>query len=325
MAGISVSAAAGAGFELIGRKPLAVLGWGLLIFVAGVLPVVGVFALVGPTMIALFRQMATHPNVPPDPAQFSNMGGLMLLNPLIQLLSILFRAVLCGAVFRAVLTPKDSAYAYLRIGMKEVWLAVLFLAEGILSVMLIMAVAIPVAIVVGLSIAFLNHAVAAIFTVLTVLAAIGLVIWILLRFALAAPMTFEEGEFRLFESWAVTRGHALQLLGLGLLIFLLLLLVELVLMAAFGISMLAVFGSFHFQKAQVMAFVQQPPSAWMGGAAVVFLVIGLVWSVLIAGVHAVLFAPFAAFYRMLRPAPETPARAAPLMGSPDLSAPATSV
>jgi hypothetical protein len=142
VAGISVSAAAGAGFELIGRKPLTVLLWGLLIFVTGVLPLVGIFALVGPTMIDLFRQMAAHPNVPPDPAMFSSMSGLMMLSPLIQLMSILFRAVLCGAVFRAVLTPADSRFAYLRIGMKEIWLAVLFLAEAILAVILCLVAAI---------------------------------------------------------------------------------------------------------------------------------------------------------------------------------------
>jgi hypothetical protein len=139
----------------------------------------------------------------------------------------------------------------------------------------------------------------------------GLVTWVLLRFALAAPMTFEDGEFRLFESWALTRGHALQLLGMVLVIFLFLLLVELVIMVLFGISMLAVFGTMHFQPDQVMAFVQQPPSAWIGGAAALFLVLGLFWSVLIAAVHAVLFAPFAAFYRMLRPAPEAPAASPP--------------
>jgi hypothetical protein len=307
VAGISVSAAAGAGFELIGRKPLAVLGWGLFIFFAGILPVVGLFALIAPTMIEMFRQMAMHPATPPNPSQFNGMGGVMVLNPLIQVFAMALRAMLCGAVFRAVLTPRDSAYAYLRIGMKELWLAVLFLAEGILSVVLVIAVAIPVAIVVTLSIIFLIHWVAAVFSVLTVLAALGPVIWILLRFSLAAPMTFEDGEFRLFESWALTRGHVGALLGMSLLLLLFLFLFELVMMAVIGLGALAVFGSFHFQHAEIAAFFARAPSVWIGNAAAGFLLAGLVWSFLIAGVHAVLFAPFAAFYRMVRPAPETAA------------------
>jgi hypothetical protein len=183
---------------------------------------------------------------------------------------------------------------------------VLFLAEAILAVVLLIAMAIPVAIVVALAIAFLANVPAAIFSVLTVLAAVGLYAWILLRFSLAGPMTFEDGEFRLFESWALTRGHALQLLGIRLLVFLLLLLVQLACMAVFGILALALFGSLHFQPDQILEVLRQPPSAWIERAAGVVLAAGLVWSVLIAAYEGVRFAPFAAFYRMLRPQPEPP-------------------
>jgi len=325
MAGVSVSAAAGAGFALIGRKPLIVLAWGMVIFLAGVLPGGGLFALVGPSMMDFFRQAAMHPQSPPDPSQLSGLGGLMLLNPLIQLIGIAFRAVLCAAVFRAVLTPGDSRFAYLRIGMQEVWLAVLFLAETILLGLLMVAIAIPTGIVVVLAFVFLAHWAAALFTVVTVGAVIGLFFWVLLRFALAGPMTFDEGEFRLFESWAVTRGHAAELLGMVLLLFVFILIIEMVLMAVMGVSVFAVFGAAAFQRDQVAAFFQQPPAQLIATFVPIALGLGLFWSYLIAAAHAVLFAPFAAFYGMVRPSPDATLAPPPIVdlpSEPPVAAPA---
>ena len=46
----------------------------------------------------------------------------------------------------------------------------------------------------------------------------GVVIWVSLRLSMAAPMTFAERKLRIFESWELTKGHTLSLLGVGFLI-----------------------------------------------------------------------------------------------------------
>ena len=53
------------------------------------------------------------------------------------------------------------------------------------------------------------------FFIVAVLGAICAGVWISLRLSLAGPMTFAERQFRLFESWTLTRGHVKELLGLG--------------------------------------------------------------------------------------------------------------
>ena len=46
----------------------------------------------------------------------------------------------------------------------------------------------------------------------------GVVIRVSLRLSMAAPMTFAERKLRIFESWELTKGHTLSLLGVGFLI-----------------------------------------------------------------------------------------------------------
>jgi hypothetical protein len=47
------------------------------------------------------------------------------------------------------------------------------------------------------------------------LIAAGLLIWLALRLSMAAPMTFADNQFRLFESWTLTKGQGWRLLGVA--------------------------------------------------------------------------------------------------------------
>ena len=52
--------------------------------------------------------------------------------PLIMVGSLVLRAVLGAAVYRAVLTPEDDAWGYLRLGMRELWVGATSIVIGII-------------------------------------------------------------------------------------------------------------------------------------------------------------------------------------------------
>ena len=60
------------------------------------------------------------------------------------------------------------------------------------------------------------------------LIAVVVLVWLGLRLSMAAPMTFVDRQFRLFESWSLTRGSAWRLLGVAVLSLLMVFVLELV-------------------------------------------------------------------------------------------------
>src|ERR1700722_6867350 len=101
MAEISVGSAVGAGFELIGKRPVSVLVWGLLRvgFVAATL------SLYAPVMIGMFAEMAAKrqaTGAEPTQADVSQMMSHMLVLQsvgfLAQLIGLLVSSVVMCAV-----------------------------------------------------------------------------------------------------------------------------------------------------------------------------------------------------------------------------------
>jgi hypothetical protein len=131
-------------------------------------------------------------------------------------------------------------------------------------------------------------------------------IWVLLRLSMALPMSFADRQFRLFESWALTRGQAGNLFLLALLMFVILIVVEIVILGVLAVPAM-VFIAPHMASPQAMpdameTFFKQSPQAMLqsaGPAIAAFVVVG---SILIGAVHAIFIAPWAAAYRMLKPA-----------------------
>ena len=124
-----------------------------------------------------------------------------------------------------------------------------------------------------------------------------------LRLSMAAPMTFAAGEFRLFQSWRVTRGHAGQIFLVAVLLF--------VILIAFGI-LVQVIQEIAFiplrtfvadpQAGQKMAALFNQPleavlrTIWPGVVAVFAFL-----AVYLGLTRTIVAAPWAAVYRMLRP------------------------
>jgi hypothetical protein len=308
MPSFSVTAAATAGFGVIARKPLAVIGWGLALVVALALPALLCIAAMGPDFMVLFQMAAAQPSGEPDAELFNRMmrmqSGMMVLNMLYWLWSSFVSAVLCGAVFRAVLSPEQSAWAYLRVGSRELWLTLLMLVEQVLAMIVVFVVVLLVAVLTAIA-GFgggENGVMAAIVTggAGTIVAAIVL-IWLALRLSLALPMTFVDNQFRLFESWTLTKGHALKLFGVGLLIVLFVLLIEVVagglvfgLIVAFAGSLAVVQGQGGVDVLANQAPMTLLRTLWpfIAGLSVVMAVLGAV-------LQALFYAPWAAVHRAL--------------------------
>lgn len=307
MARFSVGGAATSGFGLIGREPLAVLIWGLVILVALVLPCVGLVWTAVPDF-AGFARMAETQSDPSGQAAIAQMmqlqSKMMLFNLLYWVGGTAVKAVLAAAVFRAILEPGRKGLAYLKLGAQEVWLFLVSLVLGVLAYVACMAAAIIVAICAAVAyfIGAQSSPGAGVGACILVagglgLAAVGAVVWVALRLSMAGPMSFAERKFLLFESWTFTRGQALPLLAMVLLLVVILMALEAVLYAVLGVGFLA-FGAQLIPRLQAMS--GQPPEAFLRLIWPYAAAIAVIGSLLSGPATALVFAPWATAYRELK-------------------------
>jgi hypothetical protein len=307
MAQISVGAALGAGFNLIGRRPLSVIGWGaftygvLLVFilVAGLTLGFGVIAQLGSGATAAQAGAATA-------------RLLLTLWPLIILFVIgmfFLNAVIQAAVIRSVLEPQNKGFASIRLGSQEAALVLLYLVY-ILAFIVVEVASIIVFAVLGLLLRPLGYG----GTMLLVLIGIAYWLtfgWIATRFALAAPMTFVERRVRFFGSWEATRGNGWGVYGLAWLValtwigcfiawYIVNLIVSLLLVGA-GMGA-AIAGGLQSSAANPAALQALWPMLVIYG--LFSLVAG---SAFVGGSQALLQAPWAEAYRQLHGSPDVAA------------------
>jgi hypothetical protein len=302
MAEISLGAAVGAGFELIRRRPVSVLVWGAVLVGLQLLAL----ALFAPLYMAVYGAMlqGMANGGPPDVASLATpqVRSLQGLSQLYNLGQLLITAVVYCAVFRAVLHPERSAFAYLRLGAPEFFLVVLIFAAFIALFVALLILIIPTSIFIGVTVA-LTHgggAAALILVPIVMLAMVAATIFVGLRFAFVGPMMVEDGKFHLFESWTLTRGRVLTLFLVGLSLFAILLLVEIVLLAI----LLAV-GAAEVQSlgglAQAMAQLRAAPMALAGKLGPLLAAVGVVEIPIAGCLMAIGAAPWARAYRDLLP------------------------
>lgn len=308
MARFAVGEAATSGFGVIVRHPLAVVGWALAFVVGLIIPaVVGLFWL-GPEFARLIQLAMTQTAGATDPGMFDEFmrtqSSMTTLNLLYWLWSSFVRAVLCAAVFRAVLTPEASAWAFLRIGGRELWLTLLFVVEQVLAMIVVFIVGlliIVLAAVVAVGAGDRGQMAAIAVAGSASAVAAGLLLWVALRLSLAAPMTFVDAQFRLFESWALTRGQGWRLLGMAALIVIFILLMEMLVgAAAFG-AIVAAGGSLEVIRGPgaLEAFISRPPIALLGDLWPWLLGLGALSAVFSAVLQTVFWAPWAAAHKAL--------------------------
>jgi len=299
MGDFSFGDAIGAGFRVIGRKPLAVLIWAAAYLLLVGLPTAVFVAHVIPAMAAAAQAASMHVGRP-DPAQFMAWrAGVFGWQPGLWLLSVVATTLLMGAMFRAVLQPEADRWGYLRLGRQELWLGLTYLVLLVMAFILMFVLFIPMAISIGIVSAIGQHggSQAGGVTLLVVAGIVGMgaILWVLLRLSLALPMSFAEGRFLLYESWDLTRGHALKMFGVYLALAIGLWLFEVACVAA-------VAGIFWGHVQDAAGWSAMRPS----GAIDVFrrylptiIGAGVVGSVVLMAIHAIFVAPLAEIYREL--------------------------
>lgn len=305
MASIDIGKTAFAGFALVGRKPLAVLGWALFILVLGILPVVGLMAAMGPAFADLIA-LAKAGGEPTQAQMMPLVTAWYAANPILLVLSLLTRIMLAGAVFRAVLEPKNSGWAYLRLGMGEVMLGLVVICMGILLGVGAMAW-VGVSAGIGIALWQASHAATIGFCIISGVILAVVMIWLSLRLSLAAPMSFAERNFRLFESWKLTRGNAVNLLLVAILMVLIIMVLEAIVAALVMSVMFAVTGAgglHHMDGHAMEAFFRQPPDVLIRKLGPWVVAGGLVASLIGAAFMAIVTAPWADAYRQLRGTPD---------------------
>jgi xanthosine utilization system XapX-like protein len=299
MAKIDIAEAAFAGFQVLGRRPLAAVVWAL-VYVVFFLVLLLAF---GGTVVAVISTLIKHGSQPPAPAVLLGLlGGFLGFYVILLLGSIVLGAVVACAVFRAVLNPEASSFFYMRLGASELWLMLVSFTQGVLSFMLQIALSIPVGIV-TFALAALNHGNAGVVVAISLILRLliyGLVIWLYLRFSLAGPMTFADRQFRLFESWTLTRGHAWSILAVGLLVGLVSAVIYGLLTVTGLIGGIAIWSAAP-PTAALGTLFDQAPSLWLGRLAPIIIMVALL--LLIGGsiLTPIFLAPWARIYGRLRP------------------------
>ena len=119
MARFSIGTAFGDAFRLVGRRPVSVLVWGLLIL----LPSAGAVLVTLP-MIA---EAIASSEAGRDP-DFTGMIQLQGVSGLLHIVQLLVMAVVYTAVMRAIIRPRETAVFSLRLGMDELRVAVVGVA-----------------------------------------------------------------------------------------------------------------------------------------------------------------------------------------------------
>jgi len=177
----------------------------------------GLFFLLGLAMMLIMQpfyaaQLATMQAGAVAPPQFAPLLLMMVL-------LLVVMTVVWAAVFRAVLFPEQSRFAYLRLGMDELRLlgCVLVLLIAFYLLMLVSGI---VLVILGAAVMGMGGAASGVITI--ALAALVLSLWLGTRFSLAGPLTILERKIIIGRSWRMTRGNFWRLLGAYLAILVLL-------------------------------------------------------------------------------------------------------
>jgi hypothetical protein len=232
----TVGSIIGGTFRLIRERPGAVAIWGVT-YIVGMIAIYAAFGLLlGTSMIFMPGQAA-------DPSAMGQFGaGALLMILLVYLLQFFLSIILINAVYRAMLRPSESSFAFMRVGGDEfrmLGLAVIFFVGIVILYLLMFLATMVVGFVIG-AIAGQNTAVAGVLGVLLAIGLFALGIWLLVRLSLIFPMTFHRRRIAIDEGWALGKGRFWTLFGSYLVVWLLILILALLF---FGSTFAAIFAA----------------------------------------------------------------------------------
>ena len=196
------------GFRLIGRKPLNVMAWGILLTLPVLLSaflVIDMLASIGVDAMAAEE---------PGPEAFAAIMRVQALSGLLNLLQMCVYVLVIAAVCRAVLWPGRAPGRIfdLRVGMDEARVAVACVAimigcYGVLFVILLLAFAF------GAALWMVSEAAAMSLGVIVGLAGLVGVAWAALRASMIIPASVGLKDFAFVDGWRLTKGRVAPLLG----------------------------------------------------------------------------------------------------------------
>lgn len=205
MTPFSASDAALEGFQLVRRRWRVVLGWAGFNLLALAMIVV---------LSAILSVVAGAVGGSGANAPVLAVAGLFLL-----VCALVAQAVIATGVFRLELRPEEPAFLHLRLGRDELRLVLVWLIWMTGAWVFLWAGAL-----VGQALAGGSG--------LVELVVAAAAVYISLRFALVAPVSFAEGGIDFPRSWRLTRGRVLALLGMSALSFCLIMLMMLTVLVA---------------------------------------------------------------------------------------------
>ncbi len=279
---------------------MAVFAWGVLVLLFVEVPLIVLldrFASGFLPMLSQFGKMSPQEMN----ALALDMQQRMALMQALLLPAFLVRAVIAAAVYRSVLEPSRSAFASLRIGRQEAWLLLLIFAFMALAYLVLIPLYFVV--IAGVLGALLLVSPFNLIGPVAIVIALVAAIWAGARLSLAAPMTFADRRFRLFESWSATRRHGLTLVGLGLMIFLFSLVVNLVLIGVGLAVVLAIAGGWPTSVHQVGDWIVAVRALDLRQSAVWLVPLAVVAAALYGAMSAIVTAPWASAYQQLKARP----------------------
>jgi hypothetical protein len=224
MARFSIGTAVNDAFGLIGRRPLAVFVWGLILVVPSAAAFGFMLPMMGDMVAAMELQRADGGA---HDAAFAEMMQFQAVSWLFNIVQLLLMVVVYTAIMRAVLRPRESSFFSLRLGMDELRIAVVGLAliVGLYAAMIVM-------VLIGGAIGF---AVWGAGSPMNWLVIIGLIVTgfvavliALARVSLIMPASVLYRTFAFAEGWRLGRDQTLPLFGMMLLLLLLLMVVQFV-------------------------------------------------------------------------------------------------
>ena len=216
----SATEASLAGFRLVRRRPWSIFIWTVLWVVFAYGPLAALLAARWPEFAQQLDGLQSPERDPKallEQVMRLELSVFTLLGPWLLWIWVL-GTIVYAAVYRAVLEPKNRGFAYLRVGGDEVRL---FLLQIIFIVFWVAFASIMTGAGVGVFVAAraLQSPWEGVADGLGVIVLVCLGLYVTLRLALAAPMTFAEKQLRIFDSWGLTRGQTLNVLAMLLLVF----------------------------------------------------------------------------------------------------------
>jgi len=294
---IATTDAAFIGFRIARERPMVLVHWAAFYLLFTLATLLIMVPMAGPALMQL--QELDQAN--PDPTESLALIGRMAPAFLILLpLSLLYYGVIYAAVSRAVLDPADSRLGYLRFGAQELRQALLMLLLGLVMFVAYLGLIIVGAIIVALTAlggaAFIGFGVA-----LMVLVVMSGLVFLMVKFSLASPLTYATGKVNLFGSWKLTNGRFWPMLGAYLLATILMIIVYL-LTAGIFFTVVAVVGGFE----AATKMMSPDLSSFASALAPVSLAYFAVTAVVTAMTTMIWVGPTAEIYRQLKAAGEAP-------------------